>query len=94
MRSAARAGTTLPFALDVDGKFPARSLSEACTWSSLRGAHIGYWLDRDVAGSGVMPLAVAMASRSLFPGGLHASRSTSGREPAEHPGGREAGLPL
>jgi len=71
LRSAARAGTTLPFALDVDGKFRGQVTVGGLHLGSLRGAHIGYWLDRDVAGSGVMPLAVAMACDHCFRGGLH-----------------------
>ncbi len=71
LRSAARAGTTLPFALDVDGKFRGQVTVGGLHLGSLRGAHIGYWLDRDVAGLGVMPLAVAMASDHCFMGGLH-----------------------
>ena len=33
--------------------------------------HVGYWIDREVAGRGVMPMAVAMAVDHCFAGGLH-----------------------
>jgi ribosomal-protein-alanine N-acetyltransferase len=71
LRAAARAGTTLPFALDVEGAFRGQVTVGGVHLGSLRGAHIGYWIDRDVAGHGFMPLAVAMVTDHCFAGGLH-----------------------
>ena len=71
LRSAARAGTTLPFALDVDDRFRGQVTVGGLHLGSLRGAHMGYWIDREVAGDGVMPLAVAMAADHCFACGLH-----------------------
>lgn len=71
LRASARAGSTLPFALDVDGQFRGQVTVGGLHFGSLRGAHIGYWLDREVAGRGVMPMAVAMASDHCFAAGLH-----------------------
>lgn len=71
LRSAARAGTTLPFALDVAGQFRGQVTVGGVHLGSLRGGHIGYWIDQDVAGHGFMPMAVAMATDHCFAAGLH-----------------------
>lgn len=71
LRMAARAGTTMPFALDVDGKFRGQVTVGGIHLGSLRGGHIGYWIDQDVAGRGIMPMAVAMATDYCFRAGLH-----------------------
>ena len=36
------------------------------SWGSLRAGYIGYWIDREVAGRGIMPTAVAMACDHCF----------------------------
>lgn len=71
LRSAARAGTTWPFALDVDGVLRGQVTVGGIHLGSLRGAHVGYWIDQEVAGHGYMPLAVALASDHCFAVGLH-----------------------
>lgn len=71
LRAAARAGTTWPFALDVDGRLRGQVTVGGIHLGSLRGAHIGYWIDQQAAGQGYMPLAVAMASDHCFGSGLH-----------------------
>ncbi len=71
LRAAARAGTTLPFALDIDGQFRGQVTVGGIHLGSLRGGHIGYWIDQQVAGHGFMPLAVAMATDHCFAAGLH-----------------------
>lgn len=71
LRMAARAGTTMPFALDVDGTFRGQVTVGGIHLGSLRGGHIGYWIDREVAGRGIMPMAVAMATDYCFGAGLH-----------------------
>lgn len=71
LRAAARSGTTLPFALDVDGRFRGQVTVGGVQLGSLRGAHVGYWIDREVAGRGHMPLAVAMVTDHCLACGLH-----------------------
>ena len=41
------------------------------TWGSLRSAYIGYWIDERVAGRGIIPTAVAMATDHCFAIGLN-----------------------
>ena len=42
------------------------------SWGSFLSATLGYWVDRDQAGRGVAPMAVAMATDYCFQGlGLH-----------------------
>lgn len=71
LRASARSGSTLPFALDVDGQFRGQVTVGGIHMGSMRGGHIGYWIDRQVAGQGLMPLAVAMATDHCFDAGLH-----------------------
>lgn len=71
LRAAARAGTTLPFAVDVAGQFRGQVTVGGLHLGSLRGAHIGYWIDQRIAGRGVMPMCVAMATDHCFANGLH-----------------------
>ncbi|MDQ1286643.1 MAG: [ribosomal protein S5]-alanine N-acetyltransferase [Actinomycetota bacterium] len=62
----ARAGRMLPFALDVDGELVGQVTVTGMTWGSLRSGQIGYWIDRRVAGRGIMPTAVAMTVDHAF----------------------------
>jgi ribosomal-protein-alanine N-acetyltransferase len=67
-----RAGTALPFAVEVDGDLVGQLTVGSVVWGSLRCGAIGYWVDRRVAGRGVTPTAVAMATdHCLFTVGLH-----------------------
>ena len=71
-RREARAGRMLPLAVLVDGR-----LSGQVTVSNIvRGAFdcgsVGYWVDRRVAGRGVLPTALALVLDHCFgPVGLH-----------------------
>ncbi len=68
----ARAGTTLPFALEVDGKFAGQVTVNNIVRGSAQFASVGYWIDQDFAGRGVMPRAVAMVIDHCFTTvGLH-----------------------
>ncbi len=68
----AREGTALPFAVEVDGRFAGQLTVNNIVRGSAQFASVGYWLDRDFAGQGVMPLAVAMAIDHCFTAvGLH-----------------------
>ena len=68
----ARAGTTYPFALEVSGHLAGQVTVNNIVRGSAQFASVGYWLDREYAGRGVMPLAVAMVIDHCFTaGGLH-----------------------
>lgn len=68
----ARRGTTYPFAVDVNGTFAGQVTVNNIVRGSAQFASIGYWLDREFAGRGVMPRAVAMVIDHCFgAAGLH-----------------------
>jgi ribosomal-protein-alanine N-acetyltransferase len=68
----ARAGTTYPFAIDVSGHFAGQVTVNNIVRGSAQFASVGYWLDEDYAGRGVMPRAVAMVIDHCFwSAGLH-----------------------
>lgn len=68
----ARAGRMLPFAVTYDDQLVGQLTVSGITWGSLRSAHIGYWVDRRVAGRGIIPTGVAMATDyCFFSLGLH-----------------------
>jgi ribosomal-protein-alanine N-acetyltransferase len=68
----ARAGTTYPFAIDVGGSFAGQVTVNNIVRGSAQFASVGYWLDRQYAGRGVMPRAVAMVIDHCFgAAGLH-----------------------
>ena len=68
----ARRGTTYPFVVEVNGAFAGQVTVNNIVRGSAQFASIGYWLDRDFAGRGVMPRAVAMVIDHCFCSvGLH-----------------------
>jgi [ribosomal protein S5]-alanine N-acetyltransferase len=68
----ARQGQGMPFALDVDGHFSGQVTVNNIVRGSAQFGSIGYWLDRDVAGRGIMPTAVAQVIDHCFrSAGLH-----------------------
>lgn len=68
----ARAGTTYPFAVDVDGRFAGQVTVNNIVRGSAQFASVGYWLDQAYAGHGVMPRAVALVIDHCFTrAGLH-----------------------
>ena len=68
----ARAGTTYPFAVDVDGQFAGQVTVNNIVRGSAQFASVGYWLDSEYAGRGVMPRAVALVIDHCFTrAGLH-----------------------
>jgi len=68
----ARSGLCMPFAIDVDGQFAGQVTVNNIVRGSGQFASIGYWLDREYAGHGVMPLAVALVIDHCFTTGrLH-----------------------
>lgn len=72
LRASAREGATYPFALVVDGRFAGQVTVSGIARGSALSANIGYWIDQDQAGRGLMPRAVALVIDHCFgPGGLH-----------------------
>jgi ribosomal-protein-alanine N-acetyltransferase len=68
----ARQGTTYPFAIEVDRRFAGQVTVNNIVRGSAMFASVGYWLDREYAGRGVMPRAVAMVIDHCFTSaGLH-----------------------
>ena len=67
----ARAGATLPFAIEVDGRFAGQVTVNNIVRGSALFASIGYWVDQDFAGRGVVPRAVALVIDHCFAHGLH-----------------------
>lgn len=61
MRREARDGRTLPWVLAYQGRLVGQVTVGGISWGSLRAGYIGYWIDSEVAGRGIMPMAVAMA---------------------------------
>ena len=68
----ARDGQTMPFAVEVDGVFAGQVTVSNIVRGSAQFASIGYWIDREHAGRGIMPLCVAMViDHCFFGAGLH-----------------------
>jgi ribosomal-protein-alanine N-acetyltransferase len=66
LRHEARAGRCLPFVMTYQGRLVGQLTVGGIAYGSLRGAHIGYWVDQRVAGRGVTPTAVALAGDHCF----------------------------
>ncbi|WP_052849686.1 GNAT family N-acetyltransferase [Streptomyces avicenniae] len=66
LRAEAQAGRMLPFVVTYDGRLVGQLTVAGITWGSMCSGHIGYWIDRAVAGRGVMPTAVALATDHCF----------------------------
>lgn len=68
----ARTDLAMPFVVEVDGVLAGQVTVSNIVRGSGQFASIGYWLDRRVAGRGVMPLAVALTIDHCFNvAGLH-----------------------
>ena len=68
----ARAGTTLPFAIEVGGRFAGQVTVNNIVRGSAQFGSLGYWLDQEYAGRGIMPRAVALViDHCFFTAGLH-----------------------
>jgi ribosomal-protein-alanine N-acetyltransferase len=99
LRAEAGQGRGLPFAVLYDGDFAGQLNVGGVVRGSLHSAHLGYWLDRRVAGRGVMPTAVALVTDHCFgPVGLHRvevnirPENAASRRVVEKLGFREDGL--
>ncbi|MRG60983.1 GNAT family N-acetyltransferase [Agromyces sp. CFH 90414] len=62
----ARSGHGLPFVLEADGRIVGQLNVSGITYGSLSSASIGYWVSQDVAGRGITPTAVALATDYCF----------------------------
>ncbi|MEV4684910.1 GNAT family N-acetyltransferase [Streptomyces kurssanovii] len=72
LRAEANAGRMLPFVIEYQGRLVGQLTVAGITWGSMCSGHVGYWVDRSIAGRGVMPTAVALAVDHCFRSvGLH-----------------------
>jgi ribosomal-protein-alanine N-acetyltransferase len=62
----ARMGTSLPFALRVEGRLAGQVTLDNIVRGALRSGYLGYWIDRSVAGRGMGSLAVALVCDHAF----------------------------
>jgi [ribosomal protein S5]-alanine N-acetyltransferase len=99
LTSEARSGRVMPFVVTYDGNFVGQLTIGGIAWGSLRAAHVGYWVDRDYAGRGIIPAAVALACDHCWFGlGLHRMEvnirpeNIASRRVVEKLGFREEGL--
>ncbi|BBY31713.1 GNAT family N-acetyltransferase [Mycolicibacterium sediminis] len=60
LRSEARKGRMLPYAIELDGQFCGQLTLGNVTHGALRSAWIGYWVAREFTGGGVATAALAM----------------------------------
>ncbi|TQL01480.1 GNAT family N-acetyltransferase [Cellulomonas sp. SLBN-39] len=68
----ARDGSALPFAVEHAGALVGQLTVSSIQMGSLRSAAIGYWVSQHVAGRGITPTAVALATDHCFgPLALH-----------------------
>ncbi|AXK44838.1 GNAT family N-acetyltransferase [Brachybacterium saurashtrense] len=73
----ARLGTSLPLAIRVHGVLAGQITAGPIQYGAVRSAVLGYWIDRDTAGRGVVPRAAALLIDHLFAElGLHRVEAT------------------
>jgi ribosomal-protein-alanine N-acetyltransferase len=66
LSSQARSGGSLPFAVDHDGLLVGQLTVTGIMYGSLRSGSVGYWVSQHVAGRGIIPTAVALATDHCF----------------------------
>ncbi|GIJ00574.1 ribosomal-protein-alanine N-acetyltransferase [Sediminihabitans luteus] len=66
LASQGRSGTALPFGIELDGALVGQLTVSGIAHGSLGSANIGYWIGQHVAGRGLTPVAVAMATDYAF----------------------------
>lgn len=66
LRAEAREGRSLPWVITLDGALIGQVTVGGIARGSLLSGYIGYWIDSRVAGQGITPTAVAMASDHCF----------------------------
>lgn len=99
LRADARRGGGLPFVVELDRRLVGQLNVASVVRGSLQSASLGYWIDRRVAGRGVMPTAVALVTDHCFwEVGLHRvevnirPENTASRRVVEKLGFREEGV--
>ena len=65
-RKEAKAGRLLPFAVTVGGRLRGGVTVGGLTRGAFDSAHVGYWVDEQVAGRGVTPTALALVLDHCF----------------------------
>jgi len=66
MRRQARRGTGMPFVMTYGDRLMGQVTVTGITWGSARWAQVGYWIDREHAGQGLTPIAVALVTDHCF----------------------------
>jgi ribosomal-protein-alanine N-acetyltransferase len=99
LRRQARAGTALPFAVLWHGRFVGQVTVSTIIRGAANSGQVGYWIDRDSAGQGIIPTALALVvGHSFSVAGLHRieaairPENTASRRVVEKLGFREEGL--
>lgn len=99
LRREARNGLALPWVVTFGGHFAGQLTVGSIVWGSSRSAQVGYWIDEQYAGRGVIPTALALAmDHCFFVVGLHRveatirPENTASRRVVEKLGFREEGL--
>ena len=71
-RKQARAGLLLPFSITVAGRLAGSIMVGGITRGAFDSGYVGYWVDEQVAGRGVVPTALGLVLDHCFgPVGLH-----------------------
>jgi ribosomal-protein-alanine N-acetyltransferase len=60
LRAAARAGTMMPFLIWHEDRLAGQLNVANIVRGAFRSCAVGYWIDKDLAGRGIMPTAVAL----------------------------------
>jgi ribosomal-protein-alanine N-acetyltransferase len=99
MRREARQGQALPWVVTFGGQFAGQLTVGSLVWGSARSGQVGYWVDENFAGQGIIPTALAMAvDHCFFAVGLHRieasirPENTASRRVVEKLGFREEGV--
>lgn len=71
LRRQAREGRAMPFVIEVGGRLRGQVTVSLIAWGAYRSGSVGYWVDREVAGRGVVPCAVAQVVDHCFAAGLN-----------------------
>lgn len=72
LRAHARAGVTIPAAIEVDGRYCGQLTVGGIVRGALHSGWIGYWVGRRFEGGGVATAALALGvDHALGPGALH-----------------------
>jgi ribosomal-protein-alanine N-acetyltransferase len=72
LRKAGRAGTMMPFVVTYGGRLVGQVNASNIVHGALRSCTIGYWVDAEVAGRGIIPTAVGLVIDHCFgPARLH-----------------------